>query len=85
MEKIKFMTEDGQTEEFFVEEQTTLGGVTYLLVSDSQDEVANVYIMKDISEKTDETACFVFLEDETEIDAVGKVFQEMLDGEVDTE
>ena len=33
MEKIKFQSEDGIIE-FFVEEQTTVAGITYLLVSD---------------------------------------------------
>ena len=46
MEKIKFQSEDGIIE-FFVEEQTTVAGITYLLVSDSQDDEANAYIMKD--------------------------------------
>ena len=41
----------GLVEEFFVEEQTTVGGITYLLVSDSQDDEANAYIMKDVSEE----------------------------------
>ena len=38
MEKIKFQLEDGTEAEFYVEEQTRIGGVAYLLVSDSQDE-----------------------------------------------
>ena len=50
MEKIKFQSEDGIIE-FFVEEQTTVAGITYLLVSDSQDDEANAYIMKDVSEE----------------------------------
>ena len=48
MEKIKFQTEDGITE-FYVEEQTTIAGVTYLLVSDSAEDEANAYILKDVS------------------------------------
>ena len=35
MEKIKFQLEDGTEAEFYVEEQTRIGGVAYLLVSDS--------------------------------------------------
>ena len=45
MEKIKFQSEDGIIE-FFVEEQTTVAGITYLLVSDSQDDEANAYIIE---------------------------------------
>ena len=40
MEKIKFQLEDGTEAEFYVEEQTRIGGVAYLLVSDSQDDEA---------------------------------------------
>ena len=56
MEKIKFQSEDGIVE-FYVEEQTTIAGITYLLVSDSQDDEANAYILKDISEKDSQEAC----------------------------
>ena len=35
MEKILFETEDGEKQEFFVEEETRVGGVDYLLVTDS--------------------------------------------------
>ena len=65
MEKIKFQLEDGTEAEFYVEEQTRIGGVAYLLVSDSQDDEATV-------------------EDEDEMQAVFKVFEQMLD-DVDLE
>ena len=47
MEKIIFQSDDGTAAEFYVEEQTNIAGVTYLLVSDSQDEEADAYILKD--------------------------------------
>ena len=50
MEKIKFQSPDGTVEEFYIEEQTMIGGVSYLLVSDSLDEEAVAYILKDVSE-----------------------------------
>ena len=49
MEKIKFQSPDGTVEEFYIEEQTMIGGVSYLLVSDSMDEEATAYILKDVS------------------------------------
>ena len=52
MEKIKFQLEDGTEAEFYVEEQTRIGGVAYLLVSDSQDDEATAYIFKDVSRTT---------------------------------
>lgn len=79
MEKISFISEDGITEEFFVEEETKIRGVSYLLVSDSEDEEANAYIMKDISAADEPDACYVMVEDEEELQAVFKVFEQMLE------
>ena len=82
MEKIKFQSEDGIIE-FFVEEQTTVAGITYLLVSDSQDDEANAY-MKDDSEEGSEEASYEMVEDDEELVAISKVFEQMLD-DVDLE
>ena len=46
MEKIRFQLEDGKEAEFYVEEQTRIGGTAYLLVSDSLDDEATAYISK---------------------------------------
>ena len=84
MEKLKFELEDGTTVDFFVEEQTKVGGVNYLLVTDSQDDEADAYILKDISGEQESVANYVMVEDETELIALSKVFEEMLeDTEID--
>ena len=83
MEKIKFQSEDGIVE-FYVEEQTTIAGITYLLVSDSQDDEANAYILKDISEKDGQEACYEMIQDDSELEAISRVFAQMLD-DVDLE
>ena len=69
MEKITFVTDDGGKEEFYVEEQTRINGVNYIL--------------KDISTDSDADAEYVTLEDDTEFDAVSGVFASMLDDEAD--
>ena len=79
MEKIIFQSDDGTTAEFYVEEQTNIAGVTYLLVSDSQDEEADAYILKDISAPGSTEACYEMVEDDDELQAVYAVFQQMLD------
>lgn len=84
MEKIKFQSPDGTVEEFYIEEQTMIGGMSYLLVSDSMDEEANAYILKDVSTDTEPEACYEMVEDEEELQAVYKVFEQMLD-DVDLE
>ena len=84
MDKIKFIEDDGEVVEFFVEEQARIGGKTYLLVSDSQEEEAQAYIMKDVSDEIDSEACYEFVEDDLELEAVTSVFQQMMD-EIDIE
>lgn len=79
MEKIKFQSEDGTAEEFYIEEQTRIGGTAYLLVSDSLEEEASAYILKDVSENTSQEACYVMVEDEEELEAVFKVFEQMME------
>lgn len=51
---VRFELEDGMTVDFFVEEQTKVNGVNYLLVTDSQEDEADAYILKDISEEKDQ-------------------------------
>ena len=79
MEKIRFQLADGTVEEFFIEEQTRIGGVSYLLVSDSMEDEASAYILKDVSKDTYPEACYEMLEDEDELQAVYKVFEQMLE------
>ena len=84
MEKIRYQSPDVTVEDFYIEEQTRIGGVAYLLVSDSMDDEANAYILKDVSEDTDSEACYEMVEDENELQAVYKVFEQMLE-DVDLE
>ena len=56
MEKIRFQLADGTVEAFFIEEQSRIGGVSYLLVSDSMEDEASAYILKDVSKDTDPEA-----------------------------
>lgn len=84
MEKIRFQSEDGTATEFYIEEQTRIGGTAYLLVSDSQEDEASAYILKDVSEETSPEACYQMVEDDEELQAVSKVFEQMLE-DVDLE
>ena len=78
-EKIIFETEDGTRQEFYVEEETRVSGVDYLLVSDSMEDEANAYILKDLSADDDTTANYVMVEDDVEYEAVARIFEQMLD------
>jgi len=82
MKKIIFNnTETGEPAEFYVLEQTRIGGFSYILVTDSDqdDEDAQAWILKDLSADTDSEALYEFVEDETELEAVGRIFAEMLE------
>ena len=80
MEKIKFAFGDGNGEdEFFVLEQTKINGATYILVTDSEEDDAECLILKEtgVEEQTD--TMYEIVEDDTELLAVSKVFEELLE------
>ena len=85
MDKIKFVTETGETVEFYVEEQTRVGGRDYLLVTDSLEDEASAYILRDMSSDGDQEAEYVMVEDEVEFEAVSGVFSQMLEDDVEFE
>lgn len=76
--KIEFTAEDGSTISFFVLEQVKIAGIDYILVTDSEDEEAEAYILKEICEE-DGQSVYEFLEDEEEMLAISKVFEETLE------
>ena len=85
MEKIKFVSDDAAEEiEFFVLEQTKINGTSYILVTDSEDDDAECLILKDISKADNAEITYVIVEDDTELIAVSKVFEELLE-DVDIE
>lgn len=79
MEIISFAGENGDTIEFFVIEKTTLGGVDYMLVTESETEDDEAYVLKDVSKSTDSEGIYEIVDDEAELQAIGQVFQSLLD------
>ncbi len=78
-EKILFQPEGEEAVEFYVLEQTRIGGVDYILVTDVEDGDADAWIMKDISADGEEEGVYVFVEDDDELAAVAGIFADMLD------
>ena len=79
-EKLVFTYEDsGEQVEFYILEQTKLNGNTYLLVADSEEDDAECLILKDTSAPEDEDSLYEITEDEVELEAVLKVFEELLE------
>ena len=83
--KITITGDNGEEVELYVVEETMVGGVSYLMVSDTDnyDEEWTAYIMKDMSAPEDKEAVYEFLEDGEELEAVGRIFEELLYGDED--
>jgi uncharacterized protein YrzB (UPF0473 family) len=80
MEKITFTPEGEQPVDFYVLEQTTIGGVNYILVTDAdEDEDGEAYILKTVPDTEGNEQVYVMVEDDDELDAVAGVFENMLD------
>lgn len=79
MEKIKFMSEEMQETDFYVLEQTKVNGVSYILVTDSEEDDAEYLILKDTSAEDDKESVYEIVEDVTELGAVLKIFEELLE------
>lgn len=78
MDKLAFISDDGEELDFFILEETRVQGVNYLLVADSEED-GTCYILKDISRPEDEDAEYEFVEDDNELDALTKIFAELLE------
>ena len=78
MEKITFVPDGGEAVDFYVLEQTTIGGVNYILVTE-EDEEGEAYILKDMSDSDAEERVYSMVEDDTEFDAVSAVFENILE------
>lgn len=82
---IPFMTDDGKKVEFYILEQTMISGINYLLVTDNiEAEDAEVMMMKEKPDSDGLYASYEFVEDEQELAALSRVFEELMD-DVDIE
>lgn len=76
---ITLKTDEEESVDFFVLEETRINGMSYLLVTDTEDEDGECYILKDKSETEDEEAVYEFVEDDDEIDYLFKIFTELME------
>lgn len=80
MEKITFTPDGEEAVDFYVLEQTTIAGVTYILVTDAEeDEEGEAYILKDMTGTDSEDRIYAMVEDDDEFEAVSGVFENMLE------
>ena len=77
-ECIRFETEEGEQIPFFVVEETVLAGESYLLVTDSEEDGAEAYIMRRVKDEENQLI-YEMVEDEEILEALSRVFAELLD------
>lgn len=80
---IDFVTDEGEKVPFVVVEETMVAGTNYLLVADGEEDQAEAYIMREVTDQGEEKV-YEMVEDEEELEALSKVFEELLD-DVDIE
>lgn len=76
--KIIFTTEDGEEIPFYVVEQTTIAGNNYLLVTEDEEQEADAYIMREMRDE-DSEIIYELVENDHELSAISRVFEELLD------
>ena len=79
MEKNSFTRPDEETVEFYVLEQTRLGGINYLLVTDKEEGDAEALILKDLSSDAEEEGLYEIVSDDQELNAVAAIFEDILE------
>ena len=79
LEKIMFHPDGEEPVEFYVLEQTRIGGVDYILVTDVEEGDGEALIMKDISGDGEEEGVFTIVSDDEELAAVAGMFENMLE------
>ncbi|MFV0465186.1 MAG: DUF1292 domain-containing protein [Lachnospiraceae bacterium] len=85
MDKILFTDPITNDEiEFFCVEQTQINNQTYLLVTEDEDGDTEAYILKELSSEGDDIL-YEMVEQEDELELIGKVFAELLDEDIDLE
>ncbi len=79
MEKITFTPQEGEAVDFYILEQTMIGGINYLLVTDSGEGDGEALILRDVSAPEDVEAVYEIVEDDETLNAVAAVFEKIMD------
>lgn len=79
MDKVTFTPEDGNAVDFYVLEQTRIGGFDYLLVTDSEKGDGEALILRDVSRTEEEEAVYEIVDDDETLNAVAAVFENIMD------
>lgn len=78
--KIVIKDDENNEIELYVLEETKINGAFYILTTDAEEgEDGECYILKDVSKQEDENAIYQFVENDDELNYVGKIFAELMD------
>lgn len=76
--RIMLVSENDENIELNVIEETKLNGINYILVTSTDEESDECYIMKDISSPHNDEADYIFVEDDNELEAVFDIFEKIM-------
>lgn len=79
LEKITFCPDTGESVDFYVLEQTRIGGSNYILVTDCEEGDGEALILKDMSEDGEAESLYAIVSEDEELQAVAGVFENMLE------
>lgn len=79
MEKITFTPQEGEAVDFYILEQTMIGGVNYLLVTDSAEGDGEALILCDTSAPEEPEAVYEIVDDNETLNAVAAVFEKIME------
>ncbi len=80
MEKVTFRSpRDGEALEFYVVEETSINGISYLLVTEEEDGDCDAFILKRLSQDEQEDDVYEIVESEDELEYISRIFAEMLE------
>lgn len=71
--------ETNESVEFFVVEEVRINNINYVLVTDTEEDEATAYILKEISVDENGESMFEMVSDDDELDYIGRVFEQVLD------
>ena len=79
LEKITFNPGGEDPVEFYVLEQTRIGGYNYILVTDFEEGDGEALILKDLSSPEETESIYAIVSDDKELEAVAGVFEDLLE------
>lgn len=80
MEKVLFTDpETNEEAEFYILEQTTIRGEDYLLVTVDGEGDSDAFILRKVSKEDVQDVIYEMVEDDRELEAVAKVFAELVE------